>query len=94
MGELSIKIKLGDREYPMRVNAEEEESIRRAGKLLNDKIRSYKEKFGIDDRQDLFAMVAFDCMIDQIQQQTSHEQQNHFLQQKINSLNNLINDAL
>ena len=38
MEELSIKIKIGDREYPMKVDAEDEERIRLAGKKINEKI--------------------------------------------------------
>ena len=66
MGELSIKIKIGEREYPMRISAAEEENLRLAGKALNEKIRKFKEVFGIDDRQDLLAMVAFDCMVEKL----------------------------
>ena len=40
MAELSIKIRIGNREYPMKVKAEDEERIRRAGKLLNEKIKT------------------------------------------------------
>ncbi|MFN3404211.1 MAG: cell division protein ZapA [Cytophagaceae bacterium] len=62
MGELSIKIKIADREYPMRVDASEEERLRIAGRMINEKMRSYREQFGIDDKQDLLAMVAFECL--------------------------------
>ena len=41
MAELSIKIRIGNREYPMRVKAEDEERIRKAGKLLNEKIKTF-----------------------------------------------------
>ena len=64
METLSIKIKIGDREYPMKVKVEDEARIRRAGKLINDKLKKYREEFGLDDRQDLLAMVAFDCMVE------------------------------
>jgi cell division protein ZapA (FtsZ GTPase activity inhibitor) len=64
MNTLSIKIKIGDREYPMKVKVEDEAKIRRAGKLINDKLKRYREEFGLDDRQDLLAMVAFDCMVE------------------------------
>ena len=64
MDTLSIKIKIGDREYPMKVKVEDEAKIRRAGKLINDKLKRYREEFGLDDRQDLLAMVAFDCMVE------------------------------
>jgi cell division protein ZapA len=64
MSELSIKIKIADREYPMRINAEEEERLRIAGKMVNEKLREYRQAFGIDDIQDLMAMVAFDSVVE------------------------------
>ena len=67
METLSIKIKIGDREYPMKVKVEDEAKIRRAGKLINERIKQYREEFGLDDRQDLLAMVAFDCMVETIE---------------------------
>lgn len=64
MGELSIKIKILDREYPMKVKMEDEPRIRAAGKALNDRIRGYSQRFKIDDKQDLLAMAAFDSLIE------------------------------
>ena len=58
MEELSIKIKIADREYPMKVKRNEEERVRAAGKLINEKLKSYREQFGLDDKQDLLAMTA------------------------------------
>ena len=63
MGELSIKIKIADKEYPMRVEASEEEIIRTAAKQVNEKLKTFKDLYGIDDKQDLLAMVAFDAII-------------------------------
>lgn len=37
MGEISIKINIADRVYPLRVTTEEEEVIRHAAKLINEK---------------------------------------------------------
>jgi len=50
MDELSIKIKIADREYPMKVKRHEEERVRAAGKLINEKLKSYREQFGLDDK--------------------------------------------
>ena len=67
METLSIKIKIGDREYPMKVKVQDEAKIRRAGKLINEKIKRYREEFGLDDKQDLLAMVAFDIMMEALE---------------------------
>ena len=78
----------------MRVNPDEEENIRIAGKLLNDRIKSLKDQFRIDDRQDLFAMVALECMIENLQLKHVQDQRDDFLEQKIKSLNGLLSDSL
>jgi cell division protein ZapA len=60
MGDLSIKLRIGDREYPMRVAAEDEARFRTTGKVINEKLRAFRDNYGIDDRQDLLAMAAID----------------------------------
>jgi len=71
MEELSIRIKIADREYPMKVDADDEEKIRLAGKKVNEKIKLYRDQFGIDDKQDLLAMVAFDSLYEKIQSEAN-----------------------
>ena len=56
MGEISIKINIADRFYPLKVNVEEEEIIRRAAKLINDQIKEYQENYAVRDKQDLLSM--------------------------------------
>ena len=46
MSELSIKIRIAEREYPMRVKEEEEERLRIVGKLLNERLKFFKDQFG------------------------------------------------
>ena len=94
MAELSIKIKIGNREYPMRVKAEDEERIRKAGKLLNEKIKHYQNQFGIDDSQDLIAMVAFDCIVEKLKREESTEAADDFALSELSKLNRLISDAI
>ena len=94
MAELSIKIRIGNREYPMKVKSEDEERIRRAGKLLNEKIKNYQNQFDIDDTQDLVAMVAFDCMVEKLKREEVSETSDGFALGEITKLNQLITDSL
>ena len=41
MSELSIKIRIAEREYPMRVKEEEEERLRIVGKMLNERLNFF-----------------------------------------------------
>jgi cell division protein ZapA len=94
MAELSIRLKIGDREYPMKVSADDEEKIRRAGKIINERIRAYRNRFGINDKQDLLAMVAFDCVVEQMNNELHETETDPSVSSKIDQLNALINGAL
>jgi cell division protein ZapA (FtsZ GTPase activity inhibitor) len=56
MREISIKINIADRVYPLKINMEEEELIRRAAKLINDRLKEYQENYAVRDKQDLLSM--------------------------------------
>jgi len=90
MGELAIKIRIADREYPMKVDPTDEERVRRAGKLLNEKLKQYKDRFGIDDKQDLLAMVAFESLTEKLLQEEETEDRDDRLYQKIHQLNGML----
>jgi cell division protein ZapA len=56
MGEISIKINIADRVYPLKINMEEEEVVRKAAKLINDRIKEFQENYAVRDKQDLLSM--------------------------------------
>ena len=93
MGEISIKIKIADREYPMRINTEDEERIRRAGKLVNEKIKFFRENVGIRDVQDLLAMTAFDVLSESLKIDDKLQENDHQLEFKIEQLFNKISNS-
>lgn len=66
MSDLSIKIRVADRDYPMRVSPQDEERLRLAGRLLNERLKEFRERYGIQDKQDLLAMIALSTMADQL----------------------------
>ncbi|MGF1636085.1 MAG: cell division protein ZapA [Cyclobacteriaceae bacterium] len=94
MKELSIKIKIADREYPMKVDANDEERIRLAGKKINEKLKLYRDQFGIDDKQDLLAMVAFDSLFEKLQTESDQESTGESVLEKISYLNRMISEEL
>ena len=94
MEDLSIIIKIADREYPMKVKLTDEERVRMAGKLINEKIKSYREQFGIDDKQDLLAMVAFDCLIDKMAAVETYQVIDQTVFEKVNQLNHIVSQSI
>jgi cell division protein ZapA (FtsZ GTPase activity inhibitor) len=58
---LSIKVIIANRPYPLTVNNEqEEEAIRKAAKRINDIMKDYESKYAVKDKQDLLAMCALE----------------------------------
>ncbi|MDO8930437.1 MAG: cell division protein ZapA [Bacteroidota bacterium] len=56
---LSIKIKIDGREYPLKVDRDDEEKYRKAAKIINDIILQYRQKYSSSSTQDFLAMTAF-----------------------------------
>jgi cell division protein ZapA len=94
MEELSIKIRIADREYPMKVKRTDEERVRTAGRLINEKLKSYREQYGIDDKQDLIAMVAFDCLIDKMAAEETRQVADQTVFEKVKQLNHLVSQSI
>ena len=94
METLAIKVKIGDREYPMCVKIEDEAKIRHAGKLINEKLRKYREEYGLDDQQDLIAMVAFDCMVESLETNEVNAEDSEHIRTSLSQLNSLLSKAL
>lgn len=60
---LSIRVNIADRYYPLKIEREDEEKIRKAAKMINDKVFQYKTKYADKDIQDFLAMAALQFVI-------------------------------
>jgi len=60
---LSIRVNVADRYYPLRINRDEEERIRKAAKMINDKVLQYKQHYSDKDHQDFLGMAALQFVI-------------------------------
>ena len=78
----------------MRVSPEDEERIRKAGKILNENMKSYAERFGIEDQQDLLAMVAFDCQVEKMKSEENLTHTDETSLTHVKNLSQLISESL
>lgn len=56
--QLSITLNIGGRSYPLTIAPEEEESLRKAAKMINDNIAELETQYAVRDKQDVLAMTA------------------------------------
>lgn len=94
MAMLSIKIKISDKDYVMKVDESDEENVRLAAKMLNEKLRLFKEQYGIEDKIDLLAMVAFDTSVNYLRQQQEVSSSDRQLTDRLSNMSNLISKSL
>jgi cell division protein ZapA (FtsZ GTPase activity inhibitor) len=60
---LPIKVQIAERYYPLKIERRDEEKIRKAAKLINDKLLQYKQRYTDKDSQDFLAMAALQFVI-------------------------------
>ena len=59
----SIRVSVADRYYPLMVNRADEERIRKAAKMINERITLYKSKYLDKEIRDYLAMVSLQFVI-------------------------------
>ena len=72
---LTIKVKIIDRFYPIRIDRDEEELIRKASEKINETVSQYRSVYsGKDnDNQDFLSMVCINYVTKFLQNQDKYE---------------------
>jgi cell division protein ZapA (FtsZ GTPase activity inhibitor) len=57
MSEVSIKVEVAGSVYPLKVDTEDEQNVKEAVKLINNKIAELERNYAIKDKKDVLGMV-------------------------------------
>jgi cell division protein ZapA len=60
-------VNIADRFYPLNINPQQEELVRKAAKLINDKLKLYEKQFSVRDKQDILSMCALELATELLQ---------------------------
>ncbi|MBC7425267.1 MAG: cell division protein ZapA [Bacteroidia bacterium] len=63
-GDISVKVSIGDRIYPLKIKMREEEFVRKAAKMINEKMKFYNNNFSVKDDVDGLAMAALEFAVE------------------------------
>ena len=66
MAEVSLKVLVAGRTYPLTVKQEEEKTVLDAADMINEKVKDFEKNYAIRDRQDLIAMAALNLLVTQL----------------------------
>jgi len=70
---LSIRVNIADRYYPLKIDRGDEEKIRKAARMINDRVLQYKQRYTDKDVQDFLAMASLQYVIKVIECESSME---------------------
>lgn len=74
MEETLISIHIAGKEFSLKADKRQEEKLRQAAKALNERIADRRQRFGLGDKLDLLAMVAFDMAVEKIEEDRTDDQ--------------------
>ena len=89
---LSIRVNVADRFYPLRIDRNDEERIRLAAKLINEKVLQYKQRYNDKDVQDFLGMAALQYVIKLLELENRHDVEPFI--EAVRELNGQLDDVL
>lgn len=94
MNEITVNITIADRPYRLTILREEEERVRQAAAIINDRIRTYAQSYAYKDRQDLLAMAALQYATSALQFESEVVFRDNHLTQKLIEMDELLTNHL
>ncbi len=94
MSELSIKVIIAGRTYPLTIQMEEEEAVRAAANRINDAVKVLRDNYAVKDTQDLLAMAALQLVIQGNPTTSESLQDDPAVESILNSISQSLSTAL
>ena len=89
-----IKLNIGNRVYPLSVDTNQEEILRKAAKQINQMINDYESKYAVRDKQDSLAMCALQILSQSKIFSNDDDKEVFEIGEKINKIKELIDSRL
>lgn len=91
---LKIKVSIADRVYPLTINPDQEEGLRKAAKKIEAMIKQFQKSYAVRDKQDVLAMCALQFAAQTEQKDIDKASEMLKAEDKIKTLNNLLDKHL
>lgn len=92
MDRLPITVKILGRPYHLNIDRSEEENMRNAAELINQKVNNYQKTFSYKDMQDLLAMVGLEVTSKMLRLEKNEHYRNSQLTKKLADIETLLNE--
>ena len=89
-----IKLSIANRVYPLTVEPEQEEGLRKAALKISAMIKQFEQSYSVRDKQDVLAMCALQFASRSEQKTIDKVNLNEEVEYKLNALNQLLQEHL
>ena len=94
MEKLAITVVIAGRPYRLNINKKDEELVRNASKLIENKMKGYASDYAFKDQQDLLAMVALQFATSTLNLESDLDFRDNQLKNKLHLIDQLITEIL
>ena len=91
---LKIKLSIADRVYPLTIQPEQEEGLRKAAKKIEAMIKQFEQNYAVRDKQDVLAMCALQFAAQTEQNEINSQSEILKAEGKLRDLNELLQKHL
>lgn len=91
---VSISVTVGERQYPLKIRVQDEELVRQAEHMINEKFNEFQLRFTGQEKIDYLAMSALMNFVDLLKNKSADGEQDELLFQKITEAEKMVVDAI
>ena len=91
---LKIKLSIANRVYPLTIEANQEEGLRKAAKNIEAMIKQFEQSYSVRDKQDVLAMCALQFASQVEQKSIDKANVNEHVEEKLVALNDLLHSYI
>lgn len=91
---LNINVTIADRPYRLKLKPSEEEAVRQAAKIVNEKVKEFQQMYAGKDKQDFLAMSALMFAVESVNNSRSSSINNADVSEAIHVIDQALVKAL
>lgn len=92
--QLSIKVTIAGRIYPLTIERMEEENVRKAVKLINEKVNEYQRSFNDKDTQDFLVMTCLPYITQSLELQRNSQRDDKSVLDRLEKIDKAVSAEL
>lgn len=94
METVNINVLIAERVYPLKVAKQDEEKVKKAVTLVNEKIKEHQTRYAGKDKQDYMAMCLFNFAIENLTAAEEKQQNDRLITEKLTEIDKALSPLL